>query len=71
MRVTGALLVIIGLVALISSGLSYNRQTTILDVGGLKATTTEHKTLALAPFVGAIVLTGGVALLVAPGRRLG
>lgn len=69
MKFTGVVLVMIGLFALVSGGLSYNRQTTVLDVGGFKATTTEHKSLPVAPLVGAMVLIGGIALLIVPGRR--
>jgi uncharacterized membrane protein YidH (DUF202 family) len=71
MRFTGVVLVIIGLVALVSGGLSYNRQTTLLDVGGFKATATEHKSLPVAPLVGAMVMVVGIALVIVPGRRAG
>ena len=70
MKFTGVVLAIIGIIVLVSGGLSYNRQTTILDVGGFKATTTERKTVPVAPIVGAIVLLGGIALLVVPGKRI-
>ena len=71
MRFTGVVLVIIGLVALISGGLSNNRQPTLIDVGGLKAAPTGHKTPRAGPLVGSMVLIGGLALLVVPRRRLG
>jgi hypothetical protein len=69
MRIIGVALVTLGIVALIYGGIGYNRQTTILDVGGIKATTTEHKTIPIAPVVGVIALIGGIALLVAPRTR--
>ena len=69
MRFTGLVLVIIGLVALITGSLGYNRQTTSLEVGGLKTTATEHRASPAAPLVGAMILIGGAALLVVPGRR--
>jgi hypothetical protein len=52
--------------ALLYGGLGYNRQTTILDVGGFRATTTEHKTLPFAPFAGGLVIAAGIALLLVP-----
>jgi hypothetical protein len=61
-------LVILGTVVLIYGGISYNRQRTILDVGGMKATVTEHKSVPIAPVIGVISLIGGVVLLVT-GRR--
>jgi hypothetical protein len=65
----GVALVILGVVALIYGGIGYNRQTTILEVGGIKATATEHKTIPIAPVVGAAALVGGIVILVLPRSR--
>ena len=70
MKLLGVALVILGIVALIYGGIGYNRQRTVLDVGGIKATVTEHKTFPIAPIVGAISLIGGVALLVVRRRTV-
>jgi hypothetical protein len=69
MKLLGVALVILGLVALIYGGIGYNRQRTVLQVGGLKATATEHKSIPFSPIAGAIALIGGVVLLVAEKRR--
>lgn len=70
MKILGVALVILGIVALAYGGIGYTHQTTILEVGGIKATATEHKNIPLAPVVGTIALIGGIALLVIPrGRR--
>jgi membrane-bound ClpP family serine protease len=69
MKTLGVALVILGIVALVYGGIGYNRQRTILDVGGIKATTTEHKTIPIAPVTGAIALIGGIALLVGSRSR--
>jgi hypothetical protein len=69
MKIISIALMIIGIAALMYGGISYNRQRTILDVGGVKATATEHKTIPISPVLGAIALIGGVWLLV--GNRRG
>jgi hypothetical protein len=69
MKLIGVALVILGIVALVYGGIGYNRQTTILDVGGIKATATEHKTIPITPVAGAIALIGGIVLLVVPRLR--
>lgn len=69
MRLLGIVLVVLGIVALIYGGIGYNKETTILDVGGIKATATEHKQLPIAPIVGVIAIIGGVALMMASKRR--
>ena len=68
MKVIGFVLVILGLLALVYGGISYNRQKTIVDVGPLKATTTEQKSIPLSPIVGGVALIGGLVLLTAPKR---
>ena len=71
MRMIGVALVILGIVALVYGGIGYNRRTTILDVGGIKATATEHKTLPIAPVAGTVALIGGIVLLMVPKKRPG
>jgi hypothetical protein len=52
MKIIGVALVILGIVGLVFGGIGYNRQTTILEVGGIKATATEHKTIPIGPIAG-------------------
>ena len=63
MKNLGVVLVILGIVALVYGGISYNRQRTVLEVGSLKVTATEHRSVPIPAVVGAIVLIGGVAML--------
>jgi len=69
MKVMGFVLVVIGVIALVYGGISYNRQRTVLDVGPFRATATEQKNVPLSPIVGGIVLLGGILLLVVPRKR--
>ena len=69
MKLIGVVLVIVGVVALIFGALGYTQEKTVLEVGGMKATATEHKTIPIAPVVGALSLIGGIALLVVDKRR--
>ena len=68
-KAVGVMLIVIGLISLLVGGISWNRQKTIVDVGPLKAETTERKTLPIPPIIGGLALLGGVVLLVAPARR--
>ncbi len=70
MKIIGFVLVVLGVLALVYGGVSYNRQRTIIDVGPFKATATEQKNIPLSPIVGGIALLGGVLLLVVPRKRL-
>ena len=70
MKIIGLVLVVLGVLALVYGGVSYNRQRTVLDVGPFRATATEQKNIPLSPIVGGIALIGGVVLLVVPRKRL-
>ena len=70
MKAVGFVLVILGLLALVYGGVTYNRERTVLDVGPFKATATEQKNVPLSPIVGGVVLLSGILLLVIPRKRL-
>jgi len=65
----GSLLLVIGLVSLLLGGFRWTQQKTVIDVGPLKATTEEHKTVPIPPVIGGLALVGGILLLVVPTRR--
>jgi uncharacterized membrane protein YidH (DUF202 family) len=67
--VVGIALVVIGLVSLLMGGFRWTQNKTVVDIGPLKATTEEHKTLPIPPVVGALALVGGIVVLVVPIRR--
>lgn len=69
MKITGLLLVVLGVLALAYGGISYNRQRTVLDVGPIHATATERRTIPFSPLVGGIAIISGVALLFVSRRR--
>jgi len=64
MKAPGIVLVVLGIVALFYGLVGFDRQTAVIDVGGIKATATEHKTSPVATVVGIAALVGGAALLV-------
>jgi hypothetical protein len=70
MKIIGFVLLVLGVLALLYGGISYNRERTVLDVGPFKATATEQKNVPLSPIVGGIALLSGILLLAIPRRRL-
>ncbi len=69
MKTIGIVLVIIGVLALIYGGINYNKNRTVLEVGSMKVTATEHKSIPVPAIVGVVVLLGGAGLLVMGSRR--
>src|SRR5207253_11506214 len=55
-HVVGAALVVIGLVSLLWGGFRWTENKTVVDIGPVKATAEEHKTLPIPPVVGALLL---------------
>jgi len=70
MKVIGMALVVLGIIALVYGGIGYNRDRTILHMGPMSATVTEHKSVAIPAIVGVVSLVGGLALILVPRRRL-
>ncbi len=69
MKIIGIVLVVLGVLALVYGGISYNKNRTVLQMGSVSVTATEHKGIAVPAVVGVVVLIGGVALLVVGKRR--
>jgi len=70
MKALGFVLMILGVLALVYGGVSYNRERTVLDVGPFKATASEQKNVPLSPIVGGIALLSGIVLLLVPRKRI-
>lgn len=68
-KLIGVMLVILGVLALVYGGITYNENTTVLEVGSLSVTATEKKSLPIPAVAGVVVLVGGIALLVLGQRR--
>ena len=68
MKAGGILLIVLGLVIIVWGSMGFKTRDTVVNVGPIHATkdTTHH--IPYAPVAGAIVLIGGVVLLVS-GRR--
>ncbi len=62
-------MVILGGLALAYQGFNYTRQEKVLDVGPIHATAERHERVSIPPLLGGLVLVGGIALLVAGGKR--
>jgi hypothetical protein len=64
-KTLGIVLIVIGLVGLAWGGFTYTTSKKVVDVGPIHATRDQTHHVPLPPIAGAVVLIGGVALLVA------
>jgi len=69
MTIAGAMLVLLGVLALAYQGVNYTTRETIIDIGPLQATADRERTLPLPPVLGIVALVGGVVLLISGARK--
>ena len=69
LTVGGAVLLALGLIALLFQGIRYTSRETVIDLGPIQATAERQRTLPIPPLVGIAAVLGGVAMLVAGTRR--
>jgi dipeptide/tripeptide permease len=61
--ITGAVLILIGVLALAYQGFTYTKREKVLEIGPLQATTETEKTVSIPPLVGGLAIVSGVALV--------
>ena len=69
MKLAGIVLIVLGVLALAYQGIRYTTQEKLIDIGPLKVTATEKKTIPLPPIVGGAALVAGIALILADRRK--
>ena len=67
--IVGVILIILGIVALAYQGITYTSKEKVVDIGPLKVEAQKEKTIPLPPVLGALLLVGGVVLVVISGRK--
>jgi hypothetical protein len=64
-KVFGIALIVLGVFGLAWGGFTYTTREKVVDIGPIHATRDETHNVAVPPIAGAVLLLGGVALLVA------
>ncbi|PYR57943.1 MAG: DUF3185 domain-containing protein [Acidobacteria bacterium] len=67
--IIGIVLIVAGVLALAYQGIRYTTRETVVDLGPIHATAEREKTIPLPPIIGIAAVAGGVALLIAGGRK--
>ena len=68
MRATGIVLIIVGILMMIFTGINFTTEKKVVDVGPLEINKKENKRIGLPTYVGGTVTVLGVVVLVA-GRK--
>jgi drug/metabolite transporter (DMT)-like permease len=70
MKLAGILLVLLGVLALAYQGIRYTTREKLIDIGPLKVTASERKTIPLPPIVGGIAVVAGIALILRDRKKM-
>ncbi len=69
MKLTGIVLIVLGVLALAYQGIRYTTREKVIDLGPLQVTSTEKKTIPLPPIVGGVALIAGIAMIYADRKK--
>lgn len=69
MKLVGIIFIVLGVLALAYQGIRYTTQEKLIDIGPLKVTATEKKTIPLPPIVGGVAIVAGIALILVERRK--
>ena len=66
--IVGALLIVLGVAALVYKNFSYTSKETILQIGDLKATAETEKNVPIPNILGIVAIIAGVIVIAVGGR---
>jgi uncharacterized membrane protein YidH (DUF202 family) len=69
MKALGIVLVVLGVLGLVSGGLSWTRNKTVIDAGPIEVTAQERESLPIPPVAGGLLVIAGVAILLKGGKK--
>ncbi|MEX0882653.1 MAG: hypothetical protein WDZ72_04200 [Cyclobacteriaceae bacterium] len=68
MKVFGIVLIVIGIIMFLVTGISYTTEETVIDAGPLEVNAEEEESINWPPYAGGAAVVAGIAL-VALGRK--
>jgi uncharacterized membrane protein len=63
-RIIGIVLIIVGAAMLIWAGFTYTKKEKVIDAGPLQVSVDKQKTVSWPPYLGGILLIGGIVIVV-------
>jgi hypothetical protein len=69
LTVVGIILIILGVIALASEGITYTKTEKILDIGPIQATEKHQKTIPVSPIAGGAAVAAGLVLVIIGAKR--
>ncbi|HSI76360.1 MAG TPA: hypothetical protein VK957_10705 [Lunatimonas sp.] len=69
MKIFGIILIVIGVVMFIITGISYTTQETVIDAGPIEISAEKEKQVNWPPYAGGAALVAGIALVALSKKR--
>lgn len=69
MKTAGLLLIVIGAIMLVWTGFSFTKKEKVLDIGPLEVSADKKETVNWPPYIGAVLVVGGIAVVAMSRRR--
>lgn len=67
-KIIGFALIILGVIMLVYTGFTYTKKEKVIDAGPIQVSADREKTVAWPPYVGGILLIGGI-IIVATSKK--
>lgn len=67
--ITGVLLMVLGVAALVYGGITYTQDEKVLDIGPLEAEVEQEETIPLPPVLGVVALVVGAGLTIYGSKK--
>jgi len=64
MKTIGIILIVLGAFMLIWTGFNYTKKEKIIDLGSVEISADTQKTVNWPPYLGAVLIVGGIAIFV-------
>jgi uncharacterized membrane protein YidH (DUF202 family) len=69
MRTTGIVLIILGILALVYSGINYTTEKKVVDIGKLEINKEQRRSINWPPVTGVLLLVGGIVVLMTDKKK--
>jgi hypothetical protein len=69
MRVLGIILIVIGIVMMVITGINFTSEEKVVDLGKLEINKEENHPVSWSPIIGGILLVSGIALVIVDKKK--
>ncbi|MXV13816.1 hypothetical protein [Hufsiella ginkgonis] len=68
-RTVGLILILAGVAMLVWTGFTYTKKEKVIDAGPIEVSADREKSVNWPPYLGGVLLVGGIVVLVASGKK--